>query len=390
MFGQKSPLFLNPALPPEYGAQLQQPRGGFGSVGGALQGANNPGALRAQYQAAQGDLGMADKLLEAGYVPNSGAMGALAMIASAYAGRKIKKGAEEKMSDAVAKMFEMDTQKEKERAAALQAQKEQEYAKELGKIQYKAETEAKYAKNKDPQAIALFKARGEMSPEERAQFDSWDMARKPNGANVEFKMPAQESAFAKEIGKEEAATYNAQRNKAVSSQQALNSIDALDSVLANVSTGKPQEAYGKLAQWVGAPEGAEYQATQALVAERVNEILNAAKGPQTDQDAERARAQIPNIGTDPRARKVVFDYIRKKAKNEVDLFDDMSTHVQKNNSLRGYKPSVGKFNIDTSPLVNSGGGGGSGGKYSVGQIIEVGGKKYRVKTGGDDPDLEQL
>ena len=100
MFGQKSPFFINPALPPEYGAQLQQQRPGFGSIAGALQGANNPGAVRAQYQAAQGDLSMADKLLEAGYVPNSGALGALSMIASAYAGRKIKKGAEEKMSEA--------------------------------------------------------------------------------------------------------------------------------------------------------------------------------------------------------------------------------------------------------------------------------------------------
>lgn len=142
MFGQKSPFFINPALPPEYGAQLQQQRPGFGSIAGALQGANNPGAVRAQYQAAQGDLSMADKLLEAGYVPNSGALGALSMIASAYAGRKIKKGAEEKMSDAVAKMFEMDTQKEKERAAALQAQKEHEFNQELAKIQYEAQVKA--------------------------------------------------------------------------------------------------------------------------------------------------------------------------------------------------------------------------------------------------------
>jgi hypothetical protein len=152
MFGQKSPFFINPSLPPEYGAQLQQPRGGFGSVGGALQGANNPGALRAQYQAAQGDLGMADKLLEAGYVPNSGAMGALAMIASAYAGRKIKKGAEEKMSDAVSKMFEMDTQKEKEMAAAEQAQKEQEYTQRLAQLREQEAIKAEYrgaAKQKD-------------------------------------------------------------------------------------------------------------------------------------------------------------------------------------------------------------------------------------------------
>lgn len=388
MLGRGNPFWMTTALPQDELSKSRNSGIGFGAVG--IRGGNDPGALRAQYQSAQGDMAMADKLLEAGYVPNSGALGALSMIASAYAGRKIKKGAEEKMSDAVAKMFEMDTAKEKEKAAALQAQKEHEFNQELAKIQYEAQVKAQNQKAKDPQAIALFKAREAMSPEERAQFDNWDSSRRPKGTNVEFKMPAQESAFAKEIGKEEAAVYNAQRNKAVSSQQTLNSIDALDSVLANVSTGKPQEAYGKLAQWVGAPEGAEYQATQALVAERVNEILNEAKGPQTDQDAERARSQIPNIGTDPRARKVVFDYIRKKAKNEVDLFDDMSAHVQKNNSLRGYKPSVGKFNIDTSPLVNSGGGGGSGGKYSVGQVIEVGGKKYRVKTGGDDPDLEQL
>lgn len=142
MLGRRSPFWQTPVMPPEYG-EARPATGGFGGAA-ALQGANDPGALRAQYLSAQGDLSMADKLLNAGYVPDSGALGALAMIANAYAGRKLKMGAEERVSDAMSKMFAEDSAREREAIAAKKAQDDQAFSQKLAQIEYEQAAKAKY------------------------------------------------------------------------------------------------------------------------------------------------------------------------------------------------------------------------------------------------------
>ena len=70
-------------------------------------------------------------------------------------------------------------------------------------------------------------------------------------------------------------------------------------------------------------------------------MLNQAKGPQTDGDAERARSQIPNIGTSAGARKIIFDYIVKKNNQKIDSFKAMSAYKkQHNGSLVGFEPTI--------------------------------------------------
>lgn len=113
----------------------------------------------------------------------------------------------------------------------------------------------------------------------------------------------------------------------------------------------------------------------------MNAILNSAKGPQTDQDAIRARNAIPSMGTDPRARAVVMDYMKKKLGGQVQYFDEMDQHVQTTGGLRGFKPTVAGFDVDTSAL---------GRPQPAGATVKTfGGKKYRLVSGDpNDPESD--
>lgn len=59
----------------------------------------------AQQQSAESGLGMADRLSQAEYTPNSGALGALSMMAQAYAGKKMRGRELAAQSDAMAKAY---------------------------------------------------------------------------------------------------------------------------------------------------------------------------------------------------------------------------------------------------------------------------------------------
>lgn len=207
-----------------------------------------------------------------------------------------------------------------------------------------------------PGKLGEYEALQGLDPQSRAGFMEYLSAQRAPAPVVNVNTPPRESAFGRELGKRDAALFADQRNKAISAQQAMNSIDGLDKILSNTATGKQEELYGQLAQWVGAPEGADYQATNALVNERVFELINALKGPATDKDAERAQAQIPNMGTDPRARAVVFDYLRKKAGTDIQMYEEMEDWLGKGNqSFNGFRPSVGQFSVNTSALGGEGG-----------------------------------
>lgn len=77
----------------------------------SLQGGNTQRSmaqLQADYDAQQRDLAMADQLMNAGYVPNSGGLGALAQIFSSFAGAKLKKGGEKKLADLAKESFDLE------------------------------------------------------------------------------------------------------------------------------------------------------------------------------------------------------------------------------------------------------------------------------------------
>lgn len=168
-----------------------------------------------------------------------------------------------------------------------------------------------------------------------------------------------------------AERYFTMQDQAAGAIRGVQAIDALESIFSAQETGKLKEASAQLGQWLGTGGGADLQASQAIVMDRVNEILNAAKGPQTDKDAERAIAQIPNIGTDPRARKVVFDYIRRKASATIQDYHAATKFANENRGLVGFIPPSGRdFDVGAPSAINPRFSGSGGGQLPMPQTLD--------------------
>lgn len=277
----------------------------------------------------------------------------LAGLAQMLGGRALEARSGETLKEALSKRFEIDNARRTAEAEQKRIEEQRKFDREIEKAKRIAEEEAAAkARHRAPDPFASVLQN--LSPQEieRAGRIKYGLEARPGSSPVININPSQrnENAFQEALGKSDADLYSQGRAQAIAAQQAMNSINSLDSILSTTKTGKAQEVYGQLAQWVGAPEGADYQATQALVNDRVFELINALKGPATDKDAERAMAQIPSMGTDPRARKVVFDYLRKKADTQVRMFNEMDQYANQRGSLQGFKPSVGQFDLNTAPL----------------------------------------
>ncbi len=298
------------------------------------------------YRSAQGSQQMAQEMMRPQYVQDSGALGALAMIAQSAAGRRMSKKAEESASEYAGRIFE-----EEQRQAAAQAEAE-------GRAQLEAEQRA-YDRTLNLER-EKGRIRNERMPDsiralevlaERPDLAQLDLQRKTAGAaRTTVNAGNYQRPFETALAKADAEAYTQLRNRAGAAQQAQNSIDTLDSILGNAQTGKMNEALAMAGQYFGTEAGANFQATNAIVQEQVLNLMGQLKGPATDQDAARIEAQIPNMGTDPRARKVVFDYLRKKAAQDVETFSDADGFLRERGNLQGWVPRHGAFTVDTSPL----------------------------------------
>ncbi len=129
----------------------------------------------------------------------------------------------------------------------------------------------------------------------------------------------------------------------------LDQLDAID-----VETGALEPAKAAIAavvQGLGAPQIASYianvdtaQSFNAVSERMVNDILNAATGPQTDQDANRIRATISALGDSPGANQFKNDSLRAIALRNIErgdfienLVDQGKTFSQANKEWNAYK-----------------------------------------------------
>lgn len=280
----------------------------------------NPEAVQAQQQAnlaqmmeaykrAQSDQALGAQMMQPEYVRDSGGLGALAMIAQAAAGRRISRLADEKASDYAGRVFAEQQRMEQEQAAAAQAAKLAEEERAFGRQLTLEQEKGRIRNERMPESIRALEVLSQ-----RPDLAALDLERKiASAARTTVNTGNYQRPFEAELAKNDAQAYGALRDQAGSAQQALNSIDALDAILSNAQTGKMNEALAMAGQYFGTEAGADFQAANALVQERVVDLMGQLKGPATDQDAARLAAIIPNMGTDPRARKVVFDFLRKQA-----------------------------------------------------------------------------
>lgn len=251
-------------------------------------------------------------------------------------------------------------------AANLRLLTPEEGAKHYATEQGKVRLEERKAAGRDNRT-SLQKEAESMFPGDRARQSAYiQNAREKAGTNVTVGGQPADVPFGKKGQELSATTYFDLQNQAAAAQQGLASIDALESVFSARDTGKIAEAAGKLGQWLGTDAGADYQAADAIVQDRVFEIINALKGPATEKDAERAQAQVPNMGTDPRARRVVFDYIRRKAQAKLRNYQAATEYGNANKTLIGFMPP-------------------DAGSYAVGAPSAAGARPERAPQGGLQP-----
>lgn len=176
----------------------------------------------------------------------------------------------------------------------------------------------------------------------------------------------QDVEFQKALGKQQASRFGNIVKEGEDARNTIAALDQLDNI--DVSKGLFQPAKVELArvlQGFGVDSSeiadvANAQAFNAVSTKLVNEVLNAAKGPQTDQDAARARKTIASLSDDPRAAGFKNDALRALAlrkveqqefiEKEIDSHGNFSRAISAWNKFKKETPSLGSIVSKSSGL----------------------------------------
>lgn len=271
------------------------------------------------------------------YVPNSGALGALAMIAQAYVGGRIRKQADESASDYAARVFR---EQQRQAQAAAEAQARAQTESEQRAFQRSIDLEREKGRIRAEQPTDAVRTLRELQANpELAELDR--TRRAAGAARTSITMPGQ-TAFDRELGKADAQTYVQLRNNAGQAQQALNQIGNVEEILSLQQTGKAQEALALAGQYFGTEAGANLQslrgAIQPLVLAQVKQLGTGAGI--TDADRKFIEAGMPGFGNDPRANERVIRIMRQSSEANINLFNEAETFRQQNGTLVGFNPAA--------------------------------------------------
>lgn len=303
---------------------------------------------------------LANAIANTGYT-GAGPLGAIAQVLNAYMGSKMAKDANEKYSDAAARIFEMEN-----RMKVAQFYAEQD-AKVRGAV---AETRAKSQAEHDrlvaladelhlvgderkellvngkterqklqlnESGVVFDPVTGQARIDPEAQKAS--LAKATAGrSSVSVDMKGQ-GAFQEELGKKDAATYTTYRDDAMAATDIKNRVAQLRQVLNAQQTGKTQEALALAGQYFGSEAGANLQATQKLVGPLVLKAAQQLK-PVSNSDMQNIERQMPNFGSDPKANEMALNILDAAADKQIGLYKEATDHVAKHNSLQGFQPSV--------------------------------------------------
>ena len=302
----------------------------------------------ADMDAGQRQRQMAEALMSQGYVQNSGALGALAQVLSAWKGQKVDQEAGETIADALQRQLRQEAE------AAQYADKVKQFDEGPKRIiQRTEEARALGLEGKAAQEYVLTgklpRNAGPTTKErdfERAQRDpayaAWLEKQAPKGTNVSVTMPAGQKAFDVELGKKDAGTYVQWRDNAVNAQKTLQQLGNVEQILSLQQTGKVQEALALAGQYFGTEAGANLQslkgAIQPIVLSQVKQ-LGSGNGI-TDADRKFIEAGMPGFGNDPRANERVMRIMRDSATANIRLYEEADKHLETNGSLRGFRPTV--------------------------------------------------
>lgn len=133
----------------------------------------------------------------------------------------------------------------------------------------------------------------------------------------------------------------------------LNQLDAIDVQTgalepAKVAIAAVAEGFGIDASEIANATNA--QAFNAVSGRLVNEVLNAATGPQTDQDADRARRTIATLGDTPGAAQFKNNSMRSVALRQVEQRDFIADQLDQDKNLSQANKSWREFKRKTPAL----------------------------------------
>lgn len=204
---------------------------------------------------------------------------------------------------------------------------------------------------------------------------NWEVREGPNGPVRINKATGQTESVTDEAGKPVGVKLTPSDRKQVNAAvQKLGSIDAIEAQLNNVQERfdkiKGTMSAGGLQGWVPTESGQQFDKSVAALGPLMRQLTRVpGEGAQSDYEAKLLQAAMLNRGSYESTTQDQIDQMR-------ELIQNMRT---------GHQMTLESYGQEYKPK------GKESGKYSVGQIIEQGGKKYRV-TGGDpnDPDVEEV
>ncbi len=142
-------------------------------------------------------------------------------------------------------------------------------------------------------------------------------------------MPGAETEESKAVGKWYGEKYTALQDAASSARRQKSNLQAIDTLLENVYTGKGGEAIlagKKLARLIGAdPEGiGSAEAAQALANEQALQLRNPAggagmPGAMSDRDRDFLQSMIPGLGTTKEGRKLIIETRNRIADRDIEV-----------------------------------------------------------------------
>ena len=291
-------------------------------------------AMMEAYKAAQGQQAFGESMMAPEYVQNSGALGALAMIAQAAAGHKLRKDATETASDYASRIFAEEQRMTQEQAAA-QAKAEAErqaalWAREDKRDETKAQREERLA------MLRIDAADRRTAQSAEARIRAAQIAASGQGGGATVLTPEE----ARAIGLAPGTVAQRDRNGKVSVLQGPSGPAAADPVAAREARAAAESAVEVLNR-VGELEGllnagkntgplAQYiPGSDAQSFEAVSDALNVASlrsrfgGNPTEGEREANRRTLPNLARNEDVNRRLIESERAAALRRIEAYNAM-------------------------------------------------------------------
>lgn len=155
-----------------------------------------------------------------------------------------------------------------------------------------------------------------------------------------------ENSFAKEIAQLDAKQLDKYRSSADASRSMVNSLNRLESLNPNVYQGGAANAKLTAANFlhgmginIGDPiKVAQSQEFDALASKLVLDSLGGSLGAGvSNADVSFIQKTVPQLGHSADARAALLSFMRKKADQQVQIYESARAHAEKNNGLKGWQ-----------------------------------------------------